>query len=46
MINKSVVPQYVPEGLFRIETLIELDNSVMAGVTFIVRVEQDPDLGK
>lgn len=39
VIDKSVVPSYVPSGLYRIEALIELDDAVMAGVTIVLRVK-------
>lgn len=41
--DKSVLPKNVPEGLFRIEFVFELDAVVVAGITVILRTELDPN---
>lgn len=34
----------LPDGLIRIETLFELDDSVIAGIVLVVKIENHPDL--
>lgn len=43
MIDKSASKPPISDGLIRIETLFELDDSVIVGVVLVVRVENDPD---
>lgn len=43
VIEKSAEPPYIPDGLFRVETMFELDESIVAGITLVVRIESDAD---
>lgn len=44
VIEKSDEPPHIPDGLFRVETTFELDDSIVAGITLVVRMyENDPD---
>lgn len=40
MIDKADVPPHIPNGLIRIETAFELDESFIVGMALIVRAER------
>lgn len=42
LIDKSVMPKSIPSGLFIIETIIELNDDIVAGMQVIIRTEADP----
>lgn len=44
MIDKSVVPPYVPNGLMRIEVTMELNDTIVSGVSIYIRTENESDL--
>lgn len=41
MIDKSDVPPHIPNGLIRIDTAFELDDSFIVGMVLIVRTERN-----
>ncbi|XP_031620249.1 uncharacterized protein LOC116338868 [Contarinia nasturtii] len=43
VIDKSAEPPYIADGLFKVETLFELDDSTTAGITLVVRLENERD---
>lgn len=43
LIDKSAMKPTLPDGLIRIETLFELDDSVIVGIVLVVQNENDRD---
>lgn len=46
MIDKSDVPPHIPNGLIRIESTFELDDSFIVGMALIVRIDRNLELTK
>lgn len=44
IIDKSTAPPNVPDSLIKIETVFELDDTVVGGITFVIRIEDDSDI--